>query len=195
MLDAIDESTRIGRRDVAALVVGYRLLLRGIEIADLPNADLRPALTGLRPGGWVRVAKTKTTDAKTAAWRFYTERDVLRFAARVAAWKAVLAELGEDAPHLPFRHALTKKGPLQLGRDHATARCLRLSGRTINTIIQTRAAAAGKDIIGGLPVRSHSLPMGANNDLKRVHPRGRPGRRPAGRRDRGRAAVLTVADA
>lgn len=167
VFDAIDESTRIGRRDAAALVVGYRLLLRGIEIADLPNADLRPTLTGPRPGVWVRVAKTKTTDAKTAAWRFYADRDDLRFAARVAAWKADLAELGADAPHLPFLRALTKKGNLQLGRAHATVRGLRLSGRTINTIIQTRAAAAGKEIIGGLPVRSHSLRVGANNDLKR----------------------------
>ncbi|MFJ4153008.1 hypothetical protein ACIP10_36335 [Streptomyces galbus] len=36
---AIDESTRSGRRDAAALVVGHRLLLRGIEIADLRFAD------------------------------------------------------------------------------------------------------------------------------------------------------------
>ncbi|MEU9167904.1 hypothetical protein AB0D34_08920 [Streptomyces sp. NPDC048420] len=139
VVDAIDESTRIGRRDAAALVVGYRLLLRGIEIADLSNADLRPVLTGPRPGVWVRVAKTKTTDAKTAAWRFYPDRDDLRFAARAAAWKADLAELGADAPHLPFLRALTKKGNLQLGRAHATVRGLRLSGAT-----STRSSSSGR---------------------------------------------------
>ncbi|MCI3927861.1 hypothetical protein [Streptomyces sp. AN091965] len=59
----------------------------------------------------MRVAKTKTTTAKNAAWRFYSDRPYLCFAARVAAWKA---------------------------------------------------------FIGGLPVRSHSLHVGANNDLKRA---------------------------
>lgn len=89
----------------------------------------------------MRVAKTKTTTEKTAAWRFYADRDDLRFATRVAAWKADLADLGADAGHLPFLRALTKKGNLQLGRAHATIRGLRLSGHTINTIIKTRADA------------------------------------------------------
>jgi hypothetical protein len=168
VLDAIDESTRIGRRDAALLVVGYRLLLRGIEIADLSNHDLRPVTAGPRRGVWVRVAKTKTTTAKDAVWRFYADRPDLRFAGRVAAWQTDLAELGASAGHLPFLRALTKKGDLQKGRDHATVRGLRLSGRTVNTVVKTRAGAVGKDIIGGLPVRSHSLRVGANNDLKRA---------------------------
>ncbi|MEU3499498.1 hypothetical protein ABZ726_01590 [Streptomyces hundungensis] len=168
VLDKIDESTRIGRRDAALLVVGYRLLLRGIEIADLPNHDLRPVTSGPRRGVWVRVAKTKTTTAKDAVWRFYADRPDLRFAHRVAAWQNDLAELGANAGHLPFLRALTKKGNLQKGRDHATVRGLRLSGRTVNTVVKTRAAAADRAIIDGLPVRSHSLRVGANNDLKRA---------------------------
>jgi hypothetical protein len=168
VLDAIDESTRIGRRDAALLVVGYRLLLRGIEIADLPNHDLRPVTAGPRHGVYVRVAKTKTTTAKDAVWRFYADRPDLRFASRVAAWQTDLAELGASAGHLPFLRALTKKGDLQKGRAHATVRGLHLSGRTVNTVVKTRAGVVGKDIIGGLPVRSHSLRVGANNDLKRA---------------------------
>lgn len=96
------------------------------------------------------------------------DRPYLCFAARVAAWKADLAELGTDTRHLPFLQALTKEGTLQLGHAHAKVRGLRLSGRTINTIVQTRAAAAEKAFIGGLPVRSHSLHVGADNDLKRA---------------------------
>ncbi|MFJ5588315.1 hypothetical protein ACIQCG_01030 [Streptomyces noursei] len=167
-LDKINESTRIGRRDAALLVLGYRLLLRGIEVADLPNHDLRPVTSGPRRGVWVRVAKTKTTSAKDAVWRFYADRPDLRFTDRVVAWQADLTELGANAGHLPFLRALTKKGNLQKGRDHATVRGLRLSGRTVNTVVKTRAGAAGRGIIDGLPVRSHSLRVGANNDLKRA---------------------------
>ncbi|WP_240362055.1 hypothetical protein [Streptomyces sp. MBT27] len=168
VLDTIDESTRIGRRDAALFVVGYRLLLRGIEIADLPNHDLRPVTSGPRRGVWVRVAKTKTTTARDAVWRFYADRPDLRFTDRIVAWQTDLAELGANAGHLPFLRALTKKGDLQKGRDHATVRGLRLSGRTVNVIVKTRAGAAGKTIVDGLPVRSHSLRVGANNDLKRA---------------------------
>ncbi|MGW0576476.1 tyrosine-type recombinase/integrase [Streptomyces sp. NPDC002920] len=163
VLAKIDESTRIGRRDAALLVIGYGKLARGIESADLLVRFVRVVDTGV----WVFTAKTKTRRKGKGKWLFIRDRADLQVVRRVRAWIADLRELGADAPNLPFFRALTVKGALK-DRGNATVRGLHLSGRAVNEIVKKRAAAAGVEYINGLKVTSHSLRAGPNTDLKRA---------------------------
>ncbi|OAH10869.1 phage integrase family protein [Streptomyces jeddahensis] len=163
VLARIDESTRIGRRDAALLVIAYGKLARGIEVADLLVKNVRVTDNGV----WVFTAKSKTRRKGKGKWRFIRDRQDLQTVRRARAWLADLRELGADNPSLPLFRALTVKGGLK-GRGNATVRGLHLSGRAINEIVKKRAAAAGVEYINGLKVTSHSLRAGPNTDMKRA---------------------------
>ncbi|MFI2428439.1 tyrosine-type recombinase/integrase [Streptomyces sp. NPDC018955] len=163
ILAEIDETTRIGRRDAALLVIGYGKLARAIETADLLVKNVRVTDKGV----WVFSAKTKTRRKGKGKWRFIRDRADLQTVRRVRAWLADLRELGADAPALPLFRALTVTGGLK-GRGNATVRGLHLSGRAVNEIVKKRAREAGVEYINGLKVTSHSLRAGPNTDMKRA---------------------------
>lgn len=175
VLDKIDESTRIGRRDAAMLVLQYGMLYRSVDVTNLLVKHVRVGTDGV----YVWTAKSKTRRKGIGRWRFIRDREDLRVIARVSAWLADLRELreptehdqnpagGEPAyqPNKPLFRALTTLGNLKR-RANAKVRGLFLTGRAVNEMVKARAAAAGVSIINGLKVTSHSLRAGPNTDLK-----------------------------
>ncbi|MFF4188204.1 hypothetical protein ACFYZ9_33915 [Streptomyces sp. NPDC001691] len=176
VLDKIDESTRIGRRDAAMLVLQYGMLYRSIEVTNLLVRHVRIDTDGV----WVFTAKSKTRRKGKGRWRFIRDRPDLKIIARVTAWLGDLRELrepgigrgqqnpvdGEAAyqPAKPLFRALTTRGNLKR-RANATVRGLFLTSRAVNEMVQARATAAGVGLIDGLKVTSHSLRAGPNTDL------------------------------
>lgn len=174
VLAGIDESTRIGRRDAAMLVLQYGMLYRSIEVTNLLVRQVRIDTDGV----WVWTAMSKTRRKGNGRWRFIRDRADLQIIARVRAWLADLRELreptatdqnpvdGQDAyqPTKPLFRALTTTGNLKR-RTNATVRGLFLTGRAVNEMVQGRAAAVGVSFINGLKVTSHSLRAGPNTDM------------------------------
>ncbi|MGW1617221.1 hypothetical protein ACWCQZ_49465 [Streptomyces sp. NPDC002285] len=95
VLAKIDESTRIGRRDAAMLVLQYGMLYRSIEVTNLLVKQIRMDTDGV----WVWTAKSKTRRKGKGRWRFIRDRADLRIVARVRAWLADLRELREPTEH------------------------------------------------------------------------------------------------
>ncbi|MEU5090412.1 tyrosine-type recombinase/integrase [Streptomyces sp. NPDC021356] len=174
VLAKVDETTRIGRRDAAMLVLQYGMLYRSIEVTNLLVKQVRVDAGGV----WVWTAKSKTRRKGNGRWRFIRDRADLQIVARVRAWLADLRELREPTEHeqnpaggepaylpaKPLFRALTTKGNLKR-RKNATVRGLFLTGRMVNEMVQARAAAAGVALINGLKVTSHSLRAGPNTDM------------------------------
>ncbi|MGW4509228.1 tyrosine-type recombinase/integrase [Streptomyces sp. NPDC004436] len=166
VLAAIDETTRIGRRDAALLVLQYGMLYRSVEVTNLLVRHIRIDSDGV----WVCTAKSQTCRIGKGRWRFIRDREDLRIVARVRAWLANLRELfestkhdqnppgGEPAyqPNKPLLRALTTLGNLKR-RANATVRGIFLTGRAVNEMVKARAVAAGMALINGLKVTSHSL--------------------------------------
>lgn len=131
VLAGIDETTRIGRRDAAVLVLQYGMLYRSVEVANLLVKHVRVDADGV----WVWTAMSKTRRTGRGRWRFVRDRADLRTVARVRAWLADLRELrepvardqnpvdGEPAylPAKPLFRALTTTGNLKR-RQNATVR-------------------------------------------------------------------------
>ncbi|MFI8265306.1 hypothetical protein [Streptomyces sp. NPDC085665] len=174
VLAKIDESTRIGRRDAAMLVLQYGMLYRSVEVTNLLVKQIRVDTDGV----WVWTAKSKTRRSGKGRWRFIRDRPDLRITARVRAWLADLRELFEPTAHdqnpvggepayqpaKPLFRALTTLGNLKR-RANAKVRGLFLTGRAVNEMVKARAAAADVAIIAGLKVTSHSLRAGPNTDM------------------------------
>ncbi|MER8098373.1 tyrosine-type recombinase/integrase [Streptomyces goshikiensis] len=174
VLAAINETTRIGRRDAAMLVLQYGMLYRAVEVTNLLVRHVRLDTDGV----WVWTAKSKTRRSGKGRWRFIRDRPDLQITARVRAWLADLRELseptaghqnpagGESAylPNKPLFRALTTLGNLKR-RANAKVRGLFLTGRAVNEMVKARSAAADVSIINGLKVTSHSLRAGPNTDL------------------------------
>ncbi|WP_051774677.1 tyrosine-type recombinase/integrase [Streptomyces sp. NRRL S-237] len=174
VLAEIDETTRIGRRDAAMLVLQYGMLYRSIEVTNLLVRHVRVDTDGV----WVWTAMSKTRRRGKGRWRFIRDRADLQIVARTRAWLADLRELceptatdqnpllGEPAylPNKPLFRALTRLGNLKR-RANATVRGLFLTGRAVNEMVKARAAAAGVSLINGLKVTSHSLRAGPNTDM------------------------------
>ncbi|MEU8502349.1 hypothetical protein AB0C86_37390 [Streptomyces lavendulae] len=174
VLAAIDETTRIGRRDAAMLVLQYGTLYRSIETVNLLVRHVRVDTDGV----YVWTAESKTRGKGIGRWRFIRDRPDLRLVTRVRAWLDGLRELSEPTEHdqnpadgepaylpdKPLFRALTTTGNLKR-RVNATVRGLFLSGRAVNEMVKARAAAAGVSVINGLPVTSHSLRAGPNTDM------------------------------
>ncbi|MFD9081709.1 tyrosine-type recombinase/integrase [Streptomyces erythrochromogenes] len=174
VLAAIDETTRIGRRDAAMLVLQYGMLYRSVEVTNLLVRHVRIDSDGV----WVWTAKSKTRRTGNGRWRFIRDREDLQIVARVRAWLTDLRVLfeptehdqnppsGEPAyqPNKPLFRALTTLGNLKR-RANATVRGQFLTGRAVNEMVKARAAAAGIALINGLKVTSHSLRAGPNTDM------------------------------
>jgi hypothetical protein len=95
VLDKIDESTRIGRRDAAMLVLQYGMLYRSIDVTNLLVKHIRVATDGV----YVWTAKSKTRRKGKGRWKFIRDREDLKVVARVTAWLADLRELREPTEH------------------------------------------------------------------------------------------------
>lgn len=171
VLAKIDETTRIGCRDAAMLVLQYGMLYRSVEVTNLLVKQIRVDTDGV----WVWTAKSKTRRKGKGWWRFIRDRADLRIVAWARAWLGDLREPsehhqnpvgGEPAyqPNKPLFRALTTLGNLKR-RANAKVCGLFLTGRAVNEMVKARAAAAGVSIINGLKVTSHSLRAGPNTDL------------------------------
>ncbi|MFJ8301268.1 hypothetical protein ACIQ9R_35955 [Streptomyces sp. NPDC094447] len=174
VLDKIDETTRIGRRDAAMLVLQYGMLYRSVEVTHLLVKNIRIHAEGVS----VWTSKSKTRRKGNGRWRFIRDREDLRLVARVRAWLADLRELrepsateqnpadGESAylPNKPLFRALTSKGDLTRRQNAKVSRQF-LSGRSVNVMVKARVAAVGLAYIDGLKVTSHSLRAGPNTDM------------------------------
>ncbi|MFE1270541.1 hypothetical protein [Streptomyces sp. NPDC058758] len=174
VLDGIDETTRIGRRDAAMLVLQYGMLYRSVEVTHLLVKNVRIHAGGVS----VWTSKSKTRRKGNGRWRFIRDREDLRLVARVRAWLADLRELcepsateqnpadGESAylPNKPLFRALTSKGDLTRRRNAKISGRF-LSGRAVNEMVKARVAAVGLVHIDGLKVTSQSLRAGPNTDM------------------------------
>jgi integrase len=164
MAAACDETTAIGKRDAALLVLGYRFLARRIEVADLLIEDLTIGDRTIT----IYLPKDKTHQDEEQTKVLHDHPD-LRLVPRIRAWLDHLRGLGATSG--PLFRALTKTGALA-SRHHATDRGDHLQGRAVNEVVKQRFAQAGLDS-GGQPVTAHGLRAGAATDLAENGIRGR----------------------
>jgi integrase len=160
ILNSIDESTNIGKRDAFLVVLAYANLHRESELADQLNKRLRIYDTGIH----VTTAMSKTDQAGKGSGRFINDRADLQLVGRARAWFAVLRELGADGPDQPTFRALTVKGGLRsypANRKRGT----RMRPGSLNERFQLLAEQAGVPYIDGKKVTSHSWRAGANTDM------------------------------
>lgn len=160
ILDSIDESTNIGKRDAFLIVLAYANLHRESELADQIVKRLRIYDTGIH----VTTAMSKTDQAGKGAGRFINDRADLQLVRRARAWYAVLHELGADRPDQPVFRALTVKGGLRSYRADRE-RGVRMRPGSLNERLQLLAERAGVPYIDGKKVTSHSWRAGANTDM------------------------------
>ncbi|GLV88371.1 hypothetical protein Slala03_80600 [Streptomyces lavendulae subsp. lavendulae] len=95
VLAAIDETTRIGRRDAAMLVLQYGTLYRSIETVNLLVRHVRVDTDGV----YVWTAESKARGKGIGRRRFIRDRPDLRLVTRVRAWLDGLRELSEPTEH------------------------------------------------------------------------------------------------
>lgn len=160
ILDKIDESTNIGKRDAFLVVLAYANLHRESELADQLNKRLRIYDTGIH----VTTAMSKTDQTGKGSGRFINDRADLQLVRRARAWFAVLRELGANGPDQPTFRALTVKGGLRsypADRERGT----RMRPGSLNERFQLLAEQAGVPYIDGKKVTSHSWRAGANTDM------------------------------
>ncbi|MFJ4342601.1 hypothetical protein [Streptomyces sp. NPDC088915] len=163
IIDKIDESTPIGKRDAFLCALAYANLHREMELADLLVPRLRIYDTGVH----VVTATSKTDQTGAGSGRYITDRADLQLVRRARAWYAVLRELGADGPTDPVFRALTTKGRLRKypeGRERGN----RLAEGSLNERLQLLAERAGVPYIDGKKVTSHSWRAGANTDMAAV---------------------------
>ncbi|MEU2854559.1 hypothetical protein [Streptomyces syringium] len=160
IIDAIDESTNIGKRDAFLAALAYANLHREMELADQLNKWVRIYDTGLH----VTTALSKTDQTGQGTGRFIEDRDDLKLVARARAWRAVLAELGADGPEDPLFRALTRGGNL-VTYPADRKRGTRMRPGSLNERLQHLAQRAGTPYIDDRKVTSHSWRAGCNGDL------------------------------
>ncbi|UQI49646.1 hypothetical protein M1P56_35230 (plasmid) [Streptomyces sp. HU2014] len=160
IIDAIDESTTIGKRDAFLAALAYSNAHREMELADQLIKRVRVYDTGLH----VTTAVSKTDQAGQGASRWIEDRADLKLVRRARAWLAALAELGADGGDDPLFRALTRGGNLvtyPAGRTRGT----RMRPGSLNERLQHLAERAGVPYIDGKKVTAHSWRAGPNTDL------------------------------
>ncbi|QHA02170.1 tyrosine-type recombinase/integrase [Streptomyces broussonetiae] len=160
IINAIDETTNIGKRDAFLAALAYANLHREMELADQLVKRVRVHPTGL----FVTTAMSKTDQTGKGAGRFIKDREDLQLVRRAQAWLDVLRELGANGPDDPLFRALTKKGQLvKYPEDRKRGKKMRPG--SLNERLQVLADRAGVPYIDGKKVTSHSWRAGANTDL------------------------------
>ncbi|MFF4456583.1 hypothetical protein [Streptomyces goshikiensis] len=161
IIAAIDESTRIGKRDAFLAALAYGNLRRESELTDLLRGRVRVHDTGL----FVVTATSKTDQAGKGAGNWVADREDLQLVRRARAWFAVLRELGADAPHLPVFRALTVKGELRKYPATRKRGGVRMRPGSLDDRLRELAERAGFPYIDGKKVTSHGWRAGANTDM------------------------------
>ncbi|MFI7240425.1 hypothetical protein [Streptomyces cyaneofuscatus] len=161
IIESIDESTNIGKRDAFLAALAYSNLHREMELADQLVKRMRVHDSGL----FVTTATSKTDQSGTGASRFIRDRADLQLVRRARAWLAVLHELGADGPNDPLFRALTVKGGLR-SYPADRKRGKRMRPGSLNERLQHLAEQAGVPYIDNQKVTSHSWRAGANTDMK-----------------------------
>ncbi|MEU1826651.1 hypothetical protein ABZ502_30000 [Streptomyces abikoensis] len=160
IIDAIDESTNIGKRDAFLAALAYSNLHREMELADQRNKRVRIYDTGLH----VTTAVSKTDQAGQGSSRFIKDRPDLQLVRRARAWRAVLEGFGAAGPDDPLFRALTRGGNLVKYPADRT-RGTRMRPGSLNERLQYLAEQAGVPYIDGKKVTSHSWRAGGNTDM------------------------------
>ncbi|MEU9925126.1 hypothetical protein AB0H51_28225 [Streptomyces griseoluteus] len=160
IIEAIDETTNIGKRDAFLAALAYCNLHREMELADQLVKRVKVHDTGL----FVTTAMSKTDQTGKGTGRFIQDRADLQLVRRARAWLAVLHELGADGPDDPLFRSLTKKGKLRKYPE-ARERGQRMRPGSLNERLQVLADRAGVPYIDGKKVTSHSWRAGANTDM------------------------------
>ncbi|MFD3815144.1 hypothetical protein ACFWRZ_08760 [Streptomyces rubiginosohelvolus] len=160
IIESIDESTNIGKRDAFLAALAYGNLHREMELADQLVKRVKIHDTGLH----VTTATSKTDQSGKGASRFIKDRDDLQLVRRARAWVSVLRELGAAGPNDPLFRALTVKGRLRsYPADRERGQHMRPG--SLNERLQFLAERAGVPYIDGKKVTSHSWRAGANTDM------------------------------
>ncbi|MFJ5143024.1 hypothetical protein [Streptomyces sp. NPDC088707] len=160
IIDKIDESTPIGKRDAFLCALAYANLHREMELADLLLSRLKIHDTGL----FVVTATSKTDQAGKGSGRFIQDRPDLQLVRRGRAWLSVLRDLDALAPTDPVFRALTSMGTLRkypADRERGN----RMAEGSLNERLQLLAERAGVPYIDNKKVTSHSWRAGANTDM------------------------------
>ncbi|GHG50340.1 hypothetical protein [Streptomyces griseocarneus] len=160
IIDAIDESTNIGKRDALLAALAYSNLHREMELADQLIKRVKVYNTGLH----VTTAVSKTDQAGQGPGRFIKDRADLQLVRRARAWLAVLENFGATGGDDPLFRALTRGGNLVTYPADRT-RGTRMRPGSLKERLQFLAEQAGVPYIDGKKVTSHSWRAGANTDL------------------------------
>ncbi|MGW7090067.1 tyrosine-type recombinase/integrase [Streptomyces sp. NPDC054871] len=160
IIESIDETTAIGKRDAFLAALAYSNLHREMELADQLIKRVKVFDTGVH----VTTATSKTDQSGKGAGRFINDRDDLQLVRRARAWLAVLRQLGADGPDDPLFRSLTVKGGLR-SYPATRKRGKRMRPGSLNERLQLLAERAGVPYIDGKKVTSHSWRAGANTDM------------------------------
>ncbi|EFL19902.1 tyrosine-type recombinase/integrase [Streptomyces sp. C] len=163
ILDTVDESTNIGKRDALLIALAYSNLHRETELADMLVMHLRVLDDQIR----IVTAASKTDQAGVGVPNTIRDRADLQQVRRARAWLAVLRDLGADGPRQPLFPGLASTGRLRRYPEDRK-RGNRMRPGTINERIQLLAQRAGVAYIDGRKVTSHSFRRGSNTDMKQA---------------------------
>lgn len=132
VLAGIDRNTVAGKRDAAILLVGFGAALRRSEISAITRADLI-----LTPAGIELTIRRSKGDQQGVGAVVGIPAGKKPDTCPLRAMRAWLGVRGRVQAHLTVFCRVTRTGATLLGG---------LSPQSINTVLQTRAAAAGVDL-------------------------------------------------
>lgn len=154
MIATCDPYTLAGKRNRALLMLGFAMMARRSELSNLDIGDLRETNDGLE----VHIRRSKTDrDAAGAdvAVPYGTHPDTCPVRT-VRVWVEALAELGATSG--PLFRPIDRHGRLGSDPNAAGYRSPRLSGTSVDAIVQRTARRAGLPNAGGYS--AHSLRAG-----------------------------------
>lgn len=149
MVATCDVATLRGLRDRAVIVLGFALMGRRSELSRLNISDVTEIEHGLKVR--IRYSKTDQEAVGVTVTVPYGEHLQTCPVLCTLAWVAALERRGITSG--PLFWAIDRFG--KVGNERAGRRAERLSGHTINKIVQTAATAAGLS-----DVSAHSLRAG-----------------------------------
>lgn len=154
MVATCDPATAVGARNRALAVLGFAMMGRRSELVALDIADLTEQPDGLDV--LIRMSKTDQDARGEVVFVPYGEHEETCPVRTVRAWRSALAAQGVTSGAL-FR-SVDQKDRIAGSAERPNCTAMRLTGKSVNSIVQRMALLAGLDAASGYG--AHSLRAG-----------------------------------